>query len=60
MPEEKNEDQKPKRSNRFVYSEEDVNHIFKLGKTGGVFNSEEQNENILLKKLIPTSKKSNK
>ena len=40
MPEEKNEDQKPKRSNRFVYSEEDVAHIFRLGKTGGVIKEE--------------------
>jgi hypothetical protein len=60
MPENNKEEKSPKRVDRFIYSEEDVNHIFKLGKTGDVFNSEEQNENILLKKLIPTSKKSNK
>ena len=43
MPENNKEEKSPKRVDRFIYSEEDVNHIFKLGKTGGVFNSEEQN-----------------
>lgn len=53
-------EEKPKRVERFIYSEDDVAHIFRLGKTGGVFSQEEKNENILLKKLIPSKKKSNK
>jgi hypothetical protein len=53
MTDEKNEDQKPKRSSRFVYSEEDVAHIFGLGKTGGVFKEETKEERVssLLKKI---------
>jgi hypothetical protein len=57
MPDNKQEE-KPKRVERFIYSEDDVNHIFKLGKTGGVFDKEKSN--ILLKNLVPTTKKSNK
>ncbi len=57
MPE---NEEKPKRVERFIYSEDDVAHIFRLGKTGDVFSQEEKNENILLKKLIPSKKKSNK
>jgi hypothetical protein len=57
MPE---NEEKPKRVERFVYSEDDVAHIFRLGKIGGVFSQEEKKENILLKKLIPSKKKSNK
>lgn len=61
MPNNKQEE-KPKRVERFIYSEDDVNHIFKLGKTGGVFDVDKSKEksNILLKNLIPTTKKSNK
>lgn len=57
MPE---NEQKSKRVERFIYSEDDVAHIFRLGKLGGVFSKDEQKENILLKKLIPSKKKLNK
>lgn len=61
MPEEKKEE-KPKRVERFIYSEDDITHIFKLGKIGGVFSGKENEvkETILLKKLIPNTKKTNK
>lgn len=59
MPEEKKQEEKPKRIHRFIYSEEDVTHIFRLGDIGSVF---DKNENVeksttLLKKLIPNKKK---
>lgn len=59
MPEEKDKQGKPKRVERFIYSEDDVTHIFRLGDIGGVF---DKNENVeksttLLKKLIPNKKK---
>lgn len=40
MPDEKKEE-KPKRVNRFIYSDDDVAHIFRLGDIGGVFKTEE-------------------
>ena len=53
MPEEKQKET-PKRVERFIYSEDDINHIFKLGKTGTVFSGKENEvkEIILLKKLV--------
>lgn len=56
MPE--NED-KPKRVERFIYSEDDVAHIFRLGDIGTVFDKNEnvKKSNMLLKKLIPSKKK---
>ena len=56
MPE--NED-KPKRVERFIYSEDDVAHIFRLGDIGTVFDKNEnvKKSNMLLKKLIPGKKK---
>ena len=61
MPEEKQKET-PKRVERFIYSEDDINHIFKLGKTGTVFSGKENEvkEIILLKKLITKTKKTNK
>jgi hypothetical protein len=56
MPDDKKEE-KPKRVERFIYSEDDVNHIFKLGKIGGVFDTEKEKSDILLKKLVPNKKK---
>ncbi len=57
MPDEKQEE--PKRVSRFIYSEDDVDHIFRLGDIGTVFNKNENVEKftILLKKLIPNKKK---
>ena len=60
MPEDKKEKvEKPKPSERFFYNEEDVAHIFKLGKTGGVFDSitKKEKSNILLKNFISNKKK---
>ena len=59
MPDEKNEKEQPKRVNRFIYSEDDVDHIFRLGDIGGVFKKNENVEKFttLLKKLIPNKKK---
>lgn len=57
MPE---NEEKSKRVERFIYSEDDVAHIFRLGKIGGIFKKDEENESISLKKLIPSKKKSNK
>ena len=61
MPEEKKKET-PKRVERFIYSEDDINHIFILGKTGTVFSGKENEvkEIILLKKLITKTKKTNK
>ena len=58
MPEEK-EVEKPKPSQRIIYDEEDVAHIFRLGDTGTIFDKNENTEksNILLKKLVPNKKK---
>jgi len=55
MPE---NEEKPKRVNRFIYSEDDVVHIFRLGDIGTVFDKNEntQKSSILLKKLIPINK----
>lgn len=57
MPDEKQEE--PKRVSRFIYSEDDVDHIFRLGDIGTVFNKNENVEKFttLLKKLIPNKKK---
>lgn len=57
MPDDKKE--KSKRVERFIYLEDDVAHIFRLGDIGGIF---KKNENVeksttLLKKLIPNKKK---
>lgn len=62
MPEEKQQEEQPKRVERFIYSEEDIRHIFKLGNTGDIFGTNEniKNSTILLKKLIPNKKKLNK
>lgn len=59
MPDKTNEKEQPKRVDRFVYSEEDVKHIFRLGKTGGVFEEEtkEQRVSSLLKKIQEIKKK---
>lgn len=59
MPEEKKQEEKPKRVHRFIYSEDDVAHIFRLGDIGGVFDKNESVEKstTLLKKLIPNKKK---
>lgn len=59
MPEEKQKDKKAKRVERFIYSEDDVDHIFRLGDIGGVFDKNESVEKstTLLKKLIPNKKK---
>lgn len=56
MPE---NEEKPKRVERFIYSEDDVAHIFRLGVIGTVFDKNEnvKKSNILLKKLIPSKKK---
>lgn len=58
MPDEKQEQEKPKRSQRFIYDEGDVVHIFRLGDIGTVFDKNENTEksNILLKKLLQTKK----
>ena len=58
MPEEKKEE-KPKRVDRFIYSKEDTDHIFRLGDIGTVFSKNENVKKsfILLKKLIPNKKK---
>lgn len=58
MPEEKKEEE-PKRVERFIYSEDDVDHIFRLGDIGTVFDTKENVEKstTLLKKLIPNKKK---
>lgn len=55
MPE---NEEKPKRVNRIIYSEDDVAHIFRLGDIGTVFDKNEntQKSSILLKKLIPINK----
>jgi hypothetical protein len=55
----KKQEEKPKRVNRFIYSDDDVNHIFKLGKIGGVFNEDttDTKSDILLKNLISVQKK---
>lgn len=57
MPDDKKESPKP--SKRFVYSKDDVDHIFRLGDIGTVFSKNEnvKNSNILLKKLIEIKKK---
>jgi hypothetical protein len=59
MPDEKQEQEKPKPSERFIYSEDDIAHLFRLGDTGTVFDKNENTEksNILLKKLVPNKKK---
>jgi hypothetical protein len=59
MPEEKEEKEQPKPSERFIYSEDDVAHIFRLGDIGTVFDKNENTKktNILLKKLLPNKKK---
>ena len=61
MPDDKQEE-KSKRVERFIYSEDDVAHIFRLGDIGTVFTKTEnvKKSNTLLKKLIPTKKKLNK
>lgn len=57
MPKDEKEITKP--SERFVYSESDVEHIFRLGDIGTVFGKNEsvKKSNILLKKLIEIKKK---
>lgn len=59
MPEQKEQEEKPKRVERFIYSDDDVTHIFRLGDIGGVFdtNKNVEKSNTLLKKLIPNKKK---
>lgn len=57
MPDEKKED-KPKRVNRFIYSDDDVAHIFRLGDIGGVFKAEEST--IKLESILDTVKKMKK
>lgn len=56
MPETK-DDKTPKRVDRFVYNQEDVKHIFRLGDIGKVFGKKEENTVILLKKLLNGTKK---
>lgn len=56
MPEKENT-KSESRVDRFVYSKEDVKHIFRLGSIGGVFGKKEENVTILLKKLISNDKK---
>jgi hypothetical protein len=58
MPDEKKEIEKPKPSERFIYNEDDVAHIFRLGDIGTVFDTNENTEksSILLKKLVPIKK----
>lgn len=58
MPDKK-EKEEPKRVDRFIYSKEDVDHIFRLGDIGTVFDTNENVEKFttLLKKLIPNKKK---
>lgn len=56
MPETK-DDKTPKRVDRFIYSQEDVKHIFRLGDIGGVFSKRDENTVILLKKLLNNTKK---
>jgi len=56
MPEKENT-KSESRVDRFVYSKEDVKHIFRLGSIGGVFGKKEENVTILLKKLISNNKK---
>lgn len=62
MPDTKVKEQLPKRVDRFIYSEDDIDHIFRLGDIGTVFGKNENIEksSILLKKLIPNKKKLNK
>lgn len=62
MPEKKDNQEKSKRVERFIYSEDDVEHIFRLGDIGGVFNTQEgmKKSNTLLKKLITNNKKMKK
>jgi|694.fasta_scaffold133558_1 hypothetical protein len=59
MPDKKEEVEKPKPSERFIYSEDDIAHLFRLGDVGTVFDKNENTEksNILLKKLVPNKKK---
>jgi hypothetical protein len=59
MPDEKEkETEKPKPSDRFLYNTEDVEHIFRLGDIGTVFQKKENTEksSTLLKKLMPNKK----
>lgn len=62
MPDEKKKEETPKRVNRFIYSDEDVNHIFRLGKTGGIFKEETKQQRVssLLKKIQEIKKKMTK
>jgi hypothetical protein len=58
MPDKKEEIEKPKPSERFIYNEDDVAHIFRLGDIGTVFDKNEnaKKSSILLKKLVPIKK----
>jgi hypothetical protein len=58
MPDKKEETEKSKPSERFIYSEDDVAHIFRLGDIGTVFDKNENTKksSILLKKLVPIKK----
>lgn len=49
--------EKPKRVDRFIYNEDDVKHIFKLGDIGGVFGKKNESNVISLKKLMTYVKK---
>lgn len=40
MTDEEKKEEKPKRVNRFIYSDDDIAHIFRLGDIGGVFKTE--------------------
>lgn len=53
------QEEKPKRVHRFIYSEDDIVHIFRLGDIGTVFDTNENVEKstTLLKKFIPNKKK---
>jgi hypothetical protein len=52
--------QEKKPAHRFLYDEDDVAHIFRLGDIGTVFNKKQKPEDAstLLKKMIPSNEKS--
>lgn len=54
MPE---NESKTTRVDRFIYTKDDVKHIFKLGDIGKVFGKTEENRIILLKKILMNNKK---
>jgi hypothetical protein len=57
MSDKERENKKP--AHRFLYNEDDVAHIFRLGDIGTVFNKKEKPEDTsaLLKKMIPSNQK---